>query len=283
MRFTAFLFLSAVVLLSSCRPKTPEIIIVPDYEKNHLQRNHLMGKVQSISSTLYYDNTSDSTRESRRKISTTIHEYSPDGYLLKVTVLDKADSLVSVQSVFYRKDAKEDYWIETNHEGKVVNRSQYEYDVNNHIASEKLFHLDSMIYAVYYKTDGVGNVIEMKEDHITHTLRSEMEYNLYGLVSRIDQYDPNNKLFKYVTIEYDNFGDEVNRRVFRNKNNIIEYTYTQYDDYGKLLKVIYEDRLHNYREVYDYPEHDAEGNWTMEIRQKANGDTYIRERIIKYY
>ena len=110
-----------------------------------------------------------------------------------------------------------------------------------------------------------------------------MYYNEHGLVERIEEYDPSGKMYKFFTIEYDNYGDEVNRRAYKNANDIIEYTYTQYDNEGLLQKVIFEDRLHHMREDRIYARHDAKGNWVEEI--VLQGEDTVRKRIkrIGYY
>lgn len=268
--------------MGACKPKQHPIVIIPEVEKNHLQRNHLFGNIEKITSTLYYITEEDSTK-TKTKISTTKQHFSADGFLVKVLTSDQFDNFISKQEIFYNQQAKEEYWIETDSNGTVVNRCEYEYDANQYICKEKIFHLDSLVYSISYKTDGIGNIIEILQDHIHYKLKNIVHYNDNGLIIRIDEYDPQGKLFKYVTIEYDNYGDEVNRRVYKGENNIIEYTYTQYDENGRMHKIIYEDRIHKLIETYNYSEHDKAGNWTLEERKKANHDTYLRERIIDYY
>lgn len=282
MKKSPLLILILLSLLVSCKPKQHPIVIIPDAEKNHLQRNRLFGNIQQLTTTSYYISGDDSTKM-EKELSTTIQYYSADGFLLKVATFDNNGRMLTTQTISYNHNAKEDFWIETDSNDLPINRCDYEYDANHYIAGEKVYHHDSLVYSCSYKTDGIGNIIEMQQNHIVHKLKNVIHYNEVGLVARIDEYDPHGKLFKYATIEYDNFGDEVNRRVFKGANNIIEYTYTQYDENGRLMKVIYEDRLHKLTETYHYSGHDNFANWTVEERNRANRDIYIRKRTIQYY
>ena len=116
-----------------------------------------------------------------------------------------------------------------------------------------------------------------------YSVRNTSRYNAQGLLSRIDEYEPSGKLFKYVTIEYDNYGDEVNRRAFKGENDLIEYTYTQYQENGALRKVLFEDRLHHSKEQYEYAGHDQLHNWMSEMRYQDNKLIYKRIRTYIYY
>ena len=272
-----------LALITACRPKQEKIVIVPDAEKNHLQRTQLKGKVNIITTTLIYITEIDSALTKSDTVSTNIQLYSPDGYLLKTYSLNAGKDTLLSRIIHYRKDAKEDYWEEFDSAGKRVAWCKYEYDMNNYKSGEKIYQNDSLECAIQYKTDGIGNIIRMTRDYFGYKLTNTMKYNSDGLVCRIDEFEPDGKLFKYVTLEYDNYGDEVNRRAFKSANNIIEYTYTQYDEQGRLIKIIYEDRLHKFHETYEYSGHDKQGNWKKEIRKKASNVSLVRERTIVYY
>ena len=41
----------------------------------------------------------------------------------------------------------------------------------------------------------------------------------------------------------------MNRKVYRKDGKMIEYTYTQYDPYGKQLKEIFENYVHMIKEI----------------------------------
>jgi len=267
-------------MIVSCKNKKQDIVIIPDYTKNHLQKSRLLGNIKEIRTVSYYQYDSISTP---KILSSVTQYYSPDGFLLKVVTFNEDSELVSTQRIFYHKNATENYWIIADANGKTTDSCKYEYDMNGFITKEKRWNVDSLILTTTYKTDAVGNVMELKRNNNVFTLTNTIAYNSYGLVSRIEEFEPTGKLFKYITIEYDNYGDEVNRRVFRSNDNLLEYTYTQYNDKGHLLKVIYENNMHQFRETYTYGDHDAYGNWLMEKRENINHAIYMRKREIIYY
>jgi hypothetical protein len=273
--------LAAILLLSTaCQSKKNEIVIVPDVQKNHLERLHLKGDVQNVVTKQYLMLDSGFTRP----IATLVQNYSLDGFLKQTIILDEQDDTVRIRTVFYDNSAHETLWIERNLTGDTLEMCLYEYDMNRLPAAEKYYNRDSLIYTITYKCDGEGNVRNLARNNGQFTVSNKMHYNESGLISRIDEYDPNGKLYKFVTIEYDNYGDEVNRKAFKSENHLIEYTYTKYDSTGKLMKIIYEDRLHGNRETSEYNFHDAQGNWLKEDKTVADKNIhYIKERTITYY
>lgn len=284
------LMLSLLLLLLGCRHKTAEIVIIPDVQKNHLQRNHIFGNVKemmtytllprekvAMSDSLVLDSLAFDT------VSLFIQHYSPDGFLLDYCKLSPAHDTLVVRLFAYHGDARVDYWKEFYPGGTDTVVCRYEYDMNDFLAAEKVFTNDSLMLQTSYKTDGAGNVIEMVRHYEGYSVRNTSHYNAQGLLSRIDEYEPSGKLFKYVTIEYDNYGDEVNRRAFKGENDLIEYTYTQYQQDGSLQKVLFEDRLHHSKEQYEYAGHDQQKNWTCELLSKNKQLIYKRIRTYIYY
>jgi len=142
---------------------------------------------------------------------------------------------------------------------------------------------DSLLYKIQYKTDAIGSIFEMKRFLPEYQLVNKIYYNAQGLVERIEEFDPENKLYEFITIEYDQSGNELNRRVFDNANRLIEYTYTQYNKEGALQKIIYNDELSNTREDKIYIRHDAARNWLEEITMQGRDTLRKRVRTIAYY
>lgn len=276
------IILLAVILLlgTGCRTKKNDIVIVPDVQKNHLERLNLKGNVQNVITKQYVLLDSGINR----LVATLIQNYSIDGYLKQAIVLNEHGDTARIRTIFYDNSAHETHWIECNLAGDTLEMCLYEYDINRFLAAEKYYSRDSLIYTLTYKCDGEGNVRSLTRNNGQFIVSNKMNYNELGLISRIDEYDPNGKLYKFITIEYDNYGDEVNRRAFKSENNLIEYTYTKYDEWGKLLKVIYEDRLHGNKETSEYNAHDVQGNWLKEDKTIADKPIhYIKERTITYY
>lgn len=89
MKIRTFIFfllaIMAFTTFSGCKKKVKEIIIVPDAQKTHLQRSRLKGEIKTIKTTTYYSQTKDSlTKENISSI--VIHQYSSDGFLLKMVI-----------------------------------------------------------------------------------------------------------------------------------------------------------------------------------------------------
>ena len=274
------IFLAVIMLLLlSCKKKAEEIVIVPDAQKNHLQRNRLLGNVKTQQIETYI-----LTEDSIKKIlNSKLFHYSSDGFLTQYLILNEDNDTISERNISYNPNSTENYWIEKEKEAETFRKCQYKYDINGYLAGEQYYANDSLLYTVDYKTDGIGGIVEMKRNFPDYSIRNHYQYNSQGLVVRVDEYDPAGNLYKYITYEYDNYGDEVNRRAFKGKNQLIEYTYSQYDDDGKILKVIYEDCLHSIREIRTYSEHDANGNWGLEIYSRNNKNIYFRKQTITYY
>ena len=274
------IFLAVIMLLLlSCKKKAEEIVIVPDAQKNHLQRNRLLGNVKTQQIETYI-----LTEDSIKKIlNSKLFHYSSDGFLTQYLILNEDNDTISERNISYNPNSTENYWIEKEKEAETFRKCQYKYDINGYLAGEQYFANDSLLYTVDYKTDGIGGIVEMKRNFPDYSIRNHYQYNSQGLVVRVDEYDPAGNLYKYITYEYDNYGDEVNRRAFKGKNQLIEYTYSQYDDDGKILKVIYEDCLHSIREIRTYSEHDANGNWGLENYSRNNKNIYFRKQTITYY
>lgn len=284
------ILLSALLLLSGCRQKPAEIVIVPDSQKNHLQRNHIFGQVKEvITYTLLpaemYRCTDSVSLDSLAldTVSIVIQQYSPDGYMLNYCKLTPDHDTVTVRFFKYHSDARTDQWVEFYPGSTDTVVCRHEYDMNDFLSAEKVYANDSLMQLTTYKTDGEGNVTEMVRHYNGYSVRNTSRYNAQGLLSRIDEYEPSGKLFKYVTIEYDNYGDEVNRRAFKGENELIEYTYTQYQEDGALKKVLFEDRLHHSKEQYEYGGYDQWHNWTVETRCNDNKLIYKRIRTYIYY
>ncbi|MBO4231939.1 MAG: hypothetical protein J5862_01715 [Bacteroidales bacterium] len=281
-RFLIFLF--CVTALFGCGRKQKEIVIVPDIEKNHLQRSHIFGQVKSIeteSIALIPDST-DGFSEGE-KLSTIVQNYSSDGYLTSIVRLGNENDTTYKEIITYSSEAKELTHETYNTANSLIGKTVFEYNRYGFKSKESCYKMDSLIYFIDYKTDDKGNIVEMTHHRGGVAMRSRIAYNKAGLVARIEEFEPSGKLFKYATIEYDNYGDEVNRRVFKTGDELIEYTYTEYNQQGHVVKIIYEDRLHQIRESSMFSDYDKHGNWTKEEKSVNNRPLYLRKRNITYY
>jgi len=279
-------FLSSILLFLlsaftfSCKRKTTEITIIPDALKNHLQRARLLGNIKQIETNTYYFSDKDSCFLLLNKM---VQFYSSDGFLTQAIVFNPNGDTISNRTVYYLPNAKENFWKEVNFSERSITTDTFLYDKNGFVCERQIFLNDSLLYKIQFKTDAIGGIIEMKRVLHDYHLTNLIYYNSKGLVERIEELTPDNKQYKFFTIDYDNYGDEVNRRAFKNANQLIEYTYTQYSSEGLLQKVIVEDRLHNLREDRLYTQHDNMKNWLEEIVLFGSDTTRKRIRSILYY
>lgn len=294
MRCRPFLVLVALMLvLVGCKKKPDPIVITPDSQKNHLQRNHIFGIVRNIDTKTYYVEADSLTAADTNRIPqilkkrkpdfSTWQRFSADGYLMHYTKFNANKDTLLRQVYYYDWKALLRRWEEFDSTGTVVTHGKYLYDRNNFISGEQIFQGDSVVMAFTYTTDGIGNIIKSTQSFGDYSIHTENKYNELGLVEKITEYEPNGKPFKTVKIEYDNYGDEVNRCVYKAGNQMVEYTYNQYNQEGRQIKTIYEDKLHHQKEVTFFADYDSQNNWQTEIKVKDNQIISIRKRKIIYY
>lgn len=276
------LLIISMVISVGCKKKGKEIVIIPDAQKNHLQKSKLKGNVKTIRTATYNSSAIDSL-DQEHLVKYVIQEYSYDGFLTKVLTLNQLNDTLNIRNIHYNREGKQLYWIESNLEKNQTHRCDMVYDLNGFLSKERFTSYDTLLYEIDYKTDAIGGVVEMIRHYSEYSTRWLIEYNEHGLTTRMNEFDPKGELFKYIVIEYDNYGDEVNRKVHRKDGKLIEYTYTQYDQYGKQLKEIFENYVHEIKETKTYPEHDQKGNWMLEISTFETDTVYFRKREITYY
>jgi len=278
--FLLFILFIFILFSYSCKRTTNGIGITPSALKNHLQNARIFGNVYSIETDTYFYSDKDSIYVFLNK---NFQFYNTGGYLMDVYDLNKNNDTISKKTLYYLPNVKENYWEEKNFKEYSFSKDTSIYDINGFKIEERFFLNDTLLYRIEYKTDGIGSIIEMKRFLPEYHLTNKMYYNNDGLVQRIEEYDPQNQLYKFFTIEYDKYGNEVNRCAFKNIHDMIEFTYTQYNNKGWLQKIIFEDCLHNIRENRIYTQYDNKGNWLEEILLQENDTVGKRIRKISYY
>ena len=292
------LILTFVACLSGCRKKPAPIVITPDIEKNHLQRNHIFGNVKELGTATFYvqrdsipvKDTADLKRlmalcDSVCEVSdraSSIQRYTSDGWLMEFIKLSESDTILR-RTYTYDKEAHITGWDEFDADGTQVTHGNYTYDRNGFLVGEQIFQGDSMVMSFNHTTDGIGNAIRTVQTFGGYKTTLENNYNEQGLVTEIIEHEPNGKVFKTAKIEYDNYGDEVNRCVYKAGNQMIEYTYTEYAQDGRVRKVIYEDKLHHVKEFHYFFNYDANKNWQTEVCAVDGQIVYVKKRTFEYY
>ncbi len=296
-------FLVFVVLLTTilggCRKKPAPIVITPDIEKNHLQRNHIFGRVKSLETKTFHllsDSVSVADTANIKKLkafcsenvaltsySHAIQHYSADGFLLDFIKFGQLSDTALFRNYKYDDEARIVSWSEYDGSHTLVTKGEYQYDRNRFLSGETVYQGDSLVMSFSHTTDGIGNIIHTVQSFGGLKTTMDYKFNEQGLVKEIIEYEPNGNVFKTAKIEYDNYGDEVNRCVYKAGNQMIEYTYTEYAQDGRVRKVIYEDKLHHIKEFHFFFDYDANKNWQTEVCAVDGIIVYIKERKFTYY
>ena len=279
------------MIAGGCKKKPDPIVIVPDIEKNHLQRNHIFGKVMNLETATYYvqpDSLPLADTARLRELTASrgdgdrrfVHHYSYDSHLIDFTCI--GEDTLYVRNYLYNDRGQMTEWNEQDRL-RGDTKGVYTYDRNQFIESEKIYQNDTLVMSFAHKTDGIGNIISTSQDNMQYVTKTTYQYDENGLVKEITEYEPDGKVFKTAKIEYDNYGDEVNRCVYKAGNQMIEYTYTQYAQDGRVRKVIYEDKLHHVKETHYFFDYDIHKNWQTEVCAIDNYIVYIKQRKLTYY
>lgn len=271
------------LLVVGCHRHKAAITIVPDCAKSHLQREHIYGNVRTITDSMYYSPDGSDTVRSEYLAAVTHYRYSADGWLNQVVKMNADGDTMSNRVMYYDDAAKlvKDELFDST--GVCIEHTIYENDEHGYRVKEERYYGDSLIQTLLYQNDAFGNLVGMTVVLSEYTLTRKYSNNEVGLAVRVDEFDPDGKLFKYVTLEYDNYGDLVNRNVHRDDGQIREFTHTQYADNGQLLKTVYENKLSRANEVTEYANHDTQRNWTRSLRKSGGRTYYVINRKIEYY
>ena len=281
------------MIAAGCHKKPAPIVITPDIEKNHLQRNHIFGKVRWLATAtcyLYADSIplKDTANlkalfDGRTFDASSLQLYTSDGWLRSFVKHNEKQEVVLRREYSYDDEAKITRWEEYDADSTLVTHGTYTYDRNGFLVGEQVYQGDSLVMSFEHTTDGIGNAIRTTQSFGGLRTKVENKYNEQGLVREITEYEPNGKVFKTAKIEYDNYGDEVNRCVYKAGNQMIEYTYTEYAQDGRVRKVIYEDKLHHVKEFHYFFDYDSHKNWQTEVCAVDNQIVYVKKRTFEYY
>lgn len=288
-----------MTILGGCRKKPAPIVITPDIEKNHLERNHIFGKVKYLETETYHlqtDSISIADTSDMKKLkayckqnvvsnsySHALQHYTSDGFLLDFIKFGQMSDTLLFRKYSYDKEAHIENWQEYDSSRMLVTHGEYLYDRNHFVSGENVYQGDSLMMSFSHSTDGIGNIIHTVQSFGGLKTTVDYKFNEQGLVKEIIEYEPNGKVFKTAKIEYDNYGDEVNRCVYKAGDQMIEYTYTEYAQDGRVRKVIYEDKLHHIKEYHYFFDYDSHKNWQTEVCAVDGQIVYVKGRTFEYY
>lgn len=271
------------LLFVGCHRHKATITIVPDFAKTHLQREHLYGNVRTVVDSMFYSLGSTDTASRQDLVSITAYSYSADGWLNRLVMMSADGDTMSDRVMHYDNAAKlvKDELYDSSR--NCIEYTLYENDERGFRIKEERFSGGTPVQTILYQNDAFGNLVGMTVKNAEYTLTRKYTNNEFGLVVRVDEYDPDGKLFKFVTMDYDNYGDMVNRNVHRDDGQIREFTHTQYADNGSLLKTVYENKLSKVTEVREFSNHDKQRNWTRSLRKADGKVMFVVKRNIEYY
>lgn len=271
------------LLMLGCQRHKATITIVPDFAKTHLQQEHLYGNVHVVCDSMFYSPDNSDSIRTEELLSVTVYRYSADGWLNQVVKMNSDGDTMSNRVMHYDSRAKlvKDELFDST--GICIEHTIYENDEHGFRVKEERYAGDSLVQTILYQNDGFGNLVGMTVQNAEYSMTRKYSNNELGLVVRVDEFDPDGKLFKYVTMEYDNYGDLVNRNVHRGDGQLREFTHIQYADNGSLLKNIYENKLTRVSEVREFSNHDSQRNWTRSLRKNSGKIFFIISRNIEYY
>lgn len=271
------------LLFAGCHRHKAAITIVPDFAKTHLQREHLYGNVRTVVDSMFYALGASDTANMQNLVSVTAYSYSADGWLNRLVMMSADGDTMSDRVMHYDNAAKlvKDELYDSSR--NCIEYTLYENDERGFRIKEERFSGGTPVQTILYQNDAFGNLVGMTVKNAEYTLTRKYTNNEFGLVVRVDEYDPDGKLFKFVTMDYDNYGDMVNRNVHRDDGQIREFTHTQYADNGSLLKTVYENKLSKVTEVREFSNHDKQRNWTRSLRKADGKVMFVVKRNIEYY
>lgn len=272
------------VILFSCKEPKQKITIVPDAQKNSLQLENIFGNVKTITIKKYFavDAKGEKMVDSAMYASHCQY-YTKEGNLCKVVITNYLHDTISVRNILYNAQGKMVRDELSDSAGHCMEYTVYENDSRGYRVKEQRFIRDSLMQTLVYKNDNFGNVLEIQDIRPLYTLKKSYKNNEVGLPIRIDEYDPDGNLFKYVTVEYDAYGNSVNRRVFSGNGASVEYTHTQYDAEHRLAKEIYENVNTQIKDVGVFSNYDQNKNWRKQVRSFSGRAQIIIDRTIEYY
>lgn len=277
------ILLCICLLFVGCHRHRATITIVPDFAKTHLQREHIYGNARTITDSMFYSPKGSDTASTDALVSVTQYRYSADGWLNQVVKMSADGDTMSNRVMHYDSNAKlvRDELFDST--GCCIEHTLYENDERGYRVKEERYSGEKLVQTILYQNDAFGNLVGMTVKTDAYTMTRKYSNNEFGLAVRVDEFDPDGKLFKYVTMEYDNYGDIVNRNVHRDDGQLREFTHTQYADNGALLKTVYENKLSKGNEVREFSGHDSQRNWTRSLRKTGGRIVFIINRNIEYY
>ena len=134
---TILTFAVLACVCGGCRKKPAPIVIVPDIEKTHLERNHIFGKVRWVANAtcyLYADSIPlkdtanlEALFDGRTFDAGSVQLYTADGWLRSFVKLDEKQKVVLRREYTYDDEAKITRWEEYDADSTLITHGTYTY------------------------------------------------------------------------------------------------------------------------------------------------------------
>lgn len=278
------LLIAVAALLFSCHgKKTEEVGVQPLAKQTTLQADGVMGKVKLIIEKKYMR---IPTTDSVALYAIHYQYFNENGWILKDVITNDANDTIFNTHVTYNAQGimvKRETCDSTH---SITEHTDFQIDKNGYRIKETTYKGDSLATEITYKNDAAGNVLEMSVQ-TTNLCILKYTYDgpFYGLPTRIDQCGHDGRMFMYITMDYNDRGQLVNRRAFSANGAEVESSHSQYAENGALMKQTHELMLQSLqkRDLCTFENHDKYGNWLKQKMLRQGELHYIIERTIEYY
>ena len=197
-----FILLAILAIVAGgCKKKPAPIVITPDIEKNHLQRNHIFGRVKYLDTETFHlqaDSISISDTANIKKLkaycsenatpaaySHALQHYTADGFLLDFIKFGQMSDTALLRYYVYDDEARIVSWSEYDGSHALVTRGEYQYDRNRFLSGETVYQGDSLVMSFSHTTDGIGNIIHTVQSFGGLKTTMDYKFNEQGLVKEI--------------------------------------------------------------------------------------------------
>lgn len=277
--------MTAALLLVGCHKKevTQTTTVVPLSLRTTAQTDNLLGQVKSTVEKKYMAiGYLDST------VLYAIHYkfYSKEGWLVDDVILNADSDTVFHTHVSYDDKGRMKRSDMYDSTGMLREHTEYEVDAHGYRTKETYYVGDSIARVMTFKNDAYGNVLQtVVKTAYEITMNYSYDAAMPGLPVRIDELGPDGNMFMYITMDYNDRGDLVNRRAFSSNGAEAESSHAQYGDRGEILKESHQISLKNLGkfDMSTYENHDTHGNWLKQVTTRQNVPYFTIERTIQYY
>ncbi len=280
-----FILCILAVTFSACHSKESHdtTTIVPLSMQSTAQTDNILGQVKCTIEKKYMNiGFMDST------VLYAIHYqyFTKDGWLTDDVILNDVEDTVYHTHVTYNdagKMVRSDTYDST---GTLTEHVIYEVDAHGYRTKESVYQGDSLVRELLYQNDAYGNALKTTvRTAYDIVMTYSYDSSLPGLPVRIDEAGPDGTTFMYITMDYNERGNVVNRRAFSGGGAEAESSHTQYGNKGELLKETHQVTLKNLQkqDVSTYEGHDKFGNWTKQSTKRQGVPYFVIERTIQYY